>query len=410
MRALLLGFLAACGGAVATDPCAVPLATQWGSAEDDEALALVPARAGGVYVAGYRGGKLRVSNLGPVGDARAFVRRLDPSGAVRWETALDTAQADLVEALAEAPDGRLYAAGRTTGAFAGATQGGQFDGFVALLLDTGEVRAVRQFGDERPQHPRRLALWGARVLLAGLDDVYVPSNYVEAWENWFAADLSADDLSEAWWSASRTDWGDGASAVAVDAEGFAYVGGSNSGGSQAGIWLRKLDRNGAEVWGSRLSSTGVDTTAALAFARNGDVLLAGTRFGGSQPVVIAVDRATGAPRFTFSGPRDLNGTAVTDMTVDGEGNLYLTGSTLTPIAPQYRSRGSYDPYVMRFDPQGVLTGTWQGGSGADEEPTAIALDACGRVLIAGWTDGVLAGAASSGRRDAFLLSVPLQSE
>jgi hypothetical protein len=56
-----------------------------------------------------------------------------------------------------------------------------------------------------------------------------------------------------------------------------------------------------------------------------------------------------------------------------------------------------------------LTATWQGGSAADDEPTAIALDSCGRVLIAGWTDGALAQA-PQGRRDAFLVSVDLRPE
>ena len=70
----------------------------------------------------------------------------------------------------------------------------------------------------------------------------------------------------------------------------------------------------------------------------------------------------------------------------------------------------YDPFVMRFDAGGTLTGTWQGGTAADEEPTAVAIDSCGRVLIAGWTEGALAGAGSSGRRDAFLLEVRLRDE
>jgi hypothetical protein len=66
--------------------------------------------------------------------------------------------------------------------------------------------------------------------------------------------------------------------------------------------------------------------------------------------------------------------------------------------------------VVRFNSAAKLTGVWQGGSVADEEPTAIAIDACGRLLIAGWTDGVLAGAVSSGGRDAFLLAVQLEAE
>ncbi len=411
MRWVLLGFLAACGGGTPSDPCSSLIDVQWGTGQDDEALALIPAAGGGVYFGGYTGGTLRVSDLGPVGNSRGFVRRLDASGKLEWEAALDTPQTDIVEALVESPDGRVYAAGRTTGAFPGAVQGGQFDGFTALLGQGGAVSAVRQFGDERPQHPRRLALSGSRLLLAGFDDVFIPTNYVEDRENWFAAELSAGDLAEAWRiPAARTAYGDVASAVIVDAEGAAYLAGSSQGGAQPGIWLRKLDVLGHEIWGSRLSSSGGDSAAALAFAKDGSVLLGGTNVGGLHPVLISVDRATGAPRWTTFGPRDLNGTGISDMTVDADGNVFVTGSTAEVVAPRYLNRGFYDPFVMRFDAGGTLTGTWQGGTAADEEPTAVAIDSCGRVLIAGWTEGALAGAGSSGRRDAFLLEVRLRDE
>jgi hypothetical protein len=132
--------------------------------------------------------------------------------------------------------------------------------------------------------------------------------------------------------------------------------------------------------------------------------------GGSQPVVLSLDPANGAPRWAAAVPRDLNGTGVTGMALDARGNIFLTGLTPTAVSPSFANRGSSDPYVLRFDPSGVLTGTWQGGSAGDDEADAIALDACGRILVAGSTGGVLAGAASAGRRDAFLVSVQLQPE
>jgi hypothetical protein len=89
--------------------------------------------------------------------------------------------------------GDAYLTGRTTGEFPGATQAGQFDAFTAALTRSGGIDAVRQSGDERPQHPKRIALSGKRLLLAGWDDIFVPTNYLAEVENWFAAELSADD-------------------------------------------------------------------------------------------------------------------------------------------------------------------------------------------------------------------------
>jgi outer membrane protein assembly factor BamB len=274
MRTLVLLFLAACGGS-ATNPCAAPITLQWGTASDDEALAMVPAR----------------------------------------------------------------------------------------------------------------------------------------WENWFAAELSAADLRQTWWVPARTAYGDVASAVAVDADGGVFVAGANQGGQQPGIWARKLDAQGQQIWGSRLTPSGADFAAALAFASDRSLLLAGTRMaGGSQPVVFALDPATGAPRWSASVPRDLNGSGLSDVVVDAAGNIFVAGSTVTSVAPGFTHQGGLDPFALRFDAEGKLTGSWQGGSAADEEATAIALDSCGRILVSGWTDGAVAGVESLGRRDAFLLSVQLQAE
>src|SRR5919201_4621696 len=148
MRPILALFLAACGGSAINDRCSSFAGRQWGTSEDDEALALVPARSGGVYTGGFSGGRLGTDNIGPTGNSRGFVRKLSASGEVQWEATLDTSATDIVEALAESPAGRIYAAGRTTGAFGGATQRGQFDAFTAVLTSAGTVSAVTQFGDE----------------------------------------------------------------------------------------------------------------------------------------------------------------------------------------------------------------------------------------------------------------------
>jgi len=60
MRKLALLLLAACGVSQTrvppADSCAAPLAVQWGTPGDDEVFALIPARSGGLFVAGYTGG------------------------------------------------------------------------------------------------------------------------------------------------------------------------------------------------------------------------------------------------------------------------------------------------------------------------------------------------------------------
>ena len=86
-----------------------------------------------------------------------------------------------------------------------------------------------------------------------------------------------------------------------------------------------------------------------------------------------------------------------------------SGDMATAVAPAFSHRGASDAFVLRFDRTGKVNGSWQGGSAAENEATGIALDCCGRIMIAGWTDGAMAEA-SAGRRDAFLLSVELHGK
>ena len=114
MRALFLAFLAGCGGAAAVDPVRRAHRVPVGDGGRRRGPGARSGAFGRGLRRGYTAGTLRVSNIGPVGDSRGFVRKLSAAGAVQWETALQTEQTDVVEALAHAPDGRLYAAGRTT--------------------------------------------------------------------------------------------------------------------------------------------------------------------------------------------------------------------------------------------------------------------------------------------------------
>jgi hypothetical protein len=79
-----------------------------------------------------------------------------------------------------------------------------------------------------------------------------------------------------------------------------------------------------------------------------------------------------------------------DITVDGDGNAYVTGWTLSTDFPtvkpfQPELRGSVDGFVTKFDPVGgVVYSTYLGGSGFDTA-RGIAVDAEGNVYVTGST-------------------------
>src|SRR5512140_659190 len=162
---------------------------QFGTDLDDQIWGLATDANHNVYAAGYEHGRTDISDVPPDGDSRGVVYKLDPTGAVKWKTVLDTPGADTAEDVTVDPaSGRLYVAGRTTGAFNGFTNKGQFDTVLATLEPTGQITNIFQTGDAGPQHPARLNLGPNRsVLVAGYNDLYIEGNALLSREAGFIA-------------------------------------------------------------------------------------------------------------------------------------------------------------------------------------------------------------------------------
>jgi hypothetical protein len=59
----------------------------------------------------------------------------------------------------------------------------------------------------------------------------------------------------------------------------------------------------------------------------------------------------------------------------------VTGLTGGVVSPTGTKTNDYDPYVLQFDGEGNVEKSWQGALLLS--PTSIAVDACGRIFIAG---------------------------
>src|SRR5689334_18167129 len=162
---------------------------QIGTELDDQLWGMAADANGHLYVAGFEHGVTGVTNIEPDGDSRGVVIQIDLAGEVQWRTAFDTTASDTVEGIAVDPaNGAVVAVGRTSGAFEGVVNQGQFDSFLAALDRQGRISGILQSGDERPQHPSRLSLGGSHLIaVAGFDDTYVTGHSVEAQEDGFVA-------------------------------------------------------------------------------------------------------------------------------------------------------------------------------------------------------------------------------
>ena len=250
---------------------------------------------------------------------------------------------------------------------------------------------------------------------------------------------------------------DGASAVAVDASGNAYLAGAaacclpttpgafEAGSQSGGGFITKFDPSGTTL----IYSTYLHTSyvRAIAVDSAGNVYATGDASNGF-PVTPGAFQSSGVGSVAFIAKLNPAGDALTYATllgptkqvssfaettygsaiaIDGAGSAYVTGSTYaanfptTPGAfdltcgtdglcnPTYAGLAQ-DGFVTKIDPSGatLIYSTFLGGSG-DDLGAGIAVDATGNAYVAGSTDSldfpVTPGAfqtAPSGGVDAFV--------
>lgn len=115
--------------------------------------------------------------------------------------------------------------------------------------------------------------------------------------------------------------------------------------------------------------------------------------GGFSDVFVSVLNAAGNGLVfsTFLGGNGMENDFGPDVALTLAGDVYVTGTTQSSNFPttadafQRVNRGAHDAFVTRFDAAGHLVySTLLGGEGVDN-PRAIAVDAVGAAIVAGWT-------------------------
>jgi hypothetical protein len=130
------------------------------ASHEPRAAAVDPA--GAIYVAGIDHNE---------GRGEALVRAYGPDGGERWTYRSGTAASDGALGVTADADGAVYLVGSAVGALPGQTAPGRVDAFLRKLGPDGVERWVRQFGTERDDAARGVALApGGHVLVAGMTD------------------------------------------------------------------------------------------------------------------------------------------------------------------------------------------------------------------------------------------------
>src|SRR5207247_2598694 len=166
-----------------------------------------------------------------------------------------------------------------------------------------------------------------------------------------------------------------------------YLTGSTSGvfpGSQSsgGLFVRKYDSAGNDVWTRQFGSFGSDQATGIAADASGVYVsgftafaLAGQTNAGGQDAFVRSYDAAGNVRWTRQF-----GTAATDQATGiaiGPSGLYVSGFTTGTFAGQ-SSAGGQDAFVRKYFTLGQDSWTRQFGSPGSDQANGVAVSAFGR--------------------------------
>jgi hypothetical protein len=221
----------------------------------------------------------------PTGNAEAFVMRLRLDGENNihedWRYVLSTGQTDVITHL-ELLDTEIRFLGWTNGVVPGQVSFGKSDIVIGSLSYNGSLQNISQLGDERPNQPLRLfATEPGQYLMVGNDDVHVPTNFVEAWEEpWLAAiNEQAGQYSLDWLLRTGNDATDFyLAAIRFSSSSDLLLAKNSSTGINQGLTIESFDPSGNPLWTAPITPSPYDMVAAMAPLSNDTLLILGSTY------------------------------------------------------------------------------------------------------------------------------------
>ncbi len=332
---------------------------QFGTAGDDSAVSVSVDAAGAVLVAGDT--DQAFAGFTNAGLIDTYLAWFTAEGTKTRVVQFGTADYDYPQAMAIDRGGRAVLVGTTTGAFAGFANQGGTDSFLAAVDPSGAVTLLSQFGTERHEYPQGVAVdpQGFIVVVGSTDGAFPGYQYQGAGSGFVVRFSSAG--VRGWLKQFLTVRNVSANALVVDQDGSVYVAGTafgafpgQVGSGENDLYLTKLDRDGTEQWLTQVGSAGDDYATAL--------------------------------------------------TLDSARNLYLGGNVRGTIDGSVYLGGT-DAVIVKFSPQGQRLWSKQFGSAENEQLQSLAVDAAGSLFAWGVSAAAFAGVPSAGAGDAFLVKL-----
>jgi uncharacterized protein (TIGR03437 family) len=160
----------------------------------------------------------------------------------------------------------------------------------------------------------------------------------------------------------------------------------------ATVFAAKVSADGSKFLYSTYLPASAATSAAIAVDAQDNAYIAGKSSTGHAYVIkLSADGSTILYNAVLAGSRV---DAATAITIDAAGHALVAGLTTSPNFPvtkgtlQHQLAGTQNNFLARLDPAGnILMSTYLGGSGTDT-PAAIGLDGNGNIYLAGSTSSL----------------------
>ena len=387
-------------------------AKQLGTSNWDGAYGITTDGSGNIYVTGDTWGNLGGNNTGL---KDAWVAKYLADGSLSWVQQLGTSTEDFSNEVAVDSLGNVYITGFTGGNLDGTSAGG-VDAFLAKYTNSGTLVWKKQLGTSGYDEANDLAIDSSgNIYLSGVTDGSLGGTSAGSGDGWLAKYNSSGGL--VWKQQLGTSAWDRATEIAVDGTGL-YVTGETDGslaGTNAGlrdVWLAKYDLNGGLLWKRQLGTSNSEGSFGLAIDASSNVYITGDTWGnlqgtnaGQNDVWLAKYNSSGTLVWTRQVGTD-GREAAYGVAVDAAGSVYLTGDTERSLGGN--NQGDFDLWVMKYDTSGTQIWKQQLGTSGYDNSRAIATDSNGNILIAGRSDGKLAGT-SAGLGDAIVAKYNLSN-
>ncbi len=351
---------------------------QWGARHSapvnnlDEAKDIAVDASGNVYVAGF--------SYGANGNQDYFTIKYNSAGARQWTARYNGPGNgdDKINALAADGAGNVFVTGHSLGA------NGNPDYATIKYSGAGVLQWVARYNAPANKHDEAKS-----IVVDGAGNVYVTGNSYGANANHDYFTVKYGSAGAQQWAARYNGPGNGddkANILTIDGAGSVYVTGHSLGsnGSQDYATI-KYNSAGVRQWVARYDApaNSTDEARGIAVDASGNVYVSGYSLGanGNHDFFTVQYNSAGIQQWAarYDGPG--HGDDISNaLTVDGAGNVYVTGHSLG-------TNGGVDYATIKYNSSGVRQWVTRYNAPANnfDEARDIALDASGNIFVAGYS-------------------------